>query len=261
MTAGMIQVEATLVERRFGGAVQELRLQQPQLAARLTAGQPVLVRTGWGMVPYLRRTFYPIAMAGDSWVVRVPADGDPGHAWLRTVPEGSALDCLGPIGLGFRLPDGTRRVLCLGEGEAAWSLLPLVVEADTLALAVALAVEVITRREGIPAARLPPAVEYRLIPRDGSHGSERLEDAWGDLLPWADVVMAAGSVPFYRRLAEAIRDHRLIVRRGFAQVLYPATFLCGTGACLACVADVAGGRRRVCRRGPVFDLTEVVGLG
>ncbi len=261
MTAGMIQVGATLVERRVVGAVQELRLQQPQLAARLTAGQPVLVRTGWGMVPYLRRSFYPIAITADSWVVRLPADGDPGHAWLRTVPEGTELDCLGPIGLGFRLPDGTRRVLCLGEGEAAWSLLPLVVEADTFGMAVAVAVEVSTKREAIPAARLPPAVEYRLIPRDGSHGPERLEDTWGDLLPWADVVMAAGSVPFYRRLVEAIRTHRLMVRQGLAQVLYPATFLCGTGACLACVADVAGGRRRVCRRGPVFDLTEVVETG
>jgi NAD(P)H-flavin reductase len=261
MTAGMMQVGATLVERRVMGAVQELRLQQPQLAARLTAGQPVLVRTGWGMVPYLRRALYPIAITADSWVVRLPADGDPGHAWLRTVPEGTELDCLGPIGLGFHLPDDTRRVLCLGEGEAAWCLLPLVVTADTLAMAVALAVEVLTEREAIPAPRLPPAVEYRLLLRGGRHGPERLEDAWGDLLPWADVVMAAGSVPFYRRLVEAIRTHRLMVRPGLAQVLYPATLLCGTGACLACVADVAGGRRRVCRRGPVFDLTAVVEPG
>jgi A/G-specific adenine glycosylase len=94
-----------------------------------------------------------------------------------------------------------------------------------------------------------------------SGAPDRLEDFWGELLTWADVVMAAGSLSFYRRLVEAIRIHRLVVRRGLAQVLYPATFLCGIGACLACAADVAGGRRRVCLRGPVFDLTDVVETG
>ena len=51
---------------------------------------------------------------------------------------------------------------------------------------------------------------------------------------------------------------RYEISRGFVQALYPATFLCGNGACQTCVADVAGGRRRVCQRGPVFDLADVV---
>lgn len=257
MTGGIVQSRARLVERRVIGAVHELRLHDPRLAGRLGPGQAVLVRTGWGLLPYLRRSFYPIAIAADSWVLRVPPDGDLGHAWLRTAPEGSELDCLGPVGVGFRLPDGVRRVLCLGEGDTTWALLPVVVEADAFQLAVTLAAEVVTARQAIPPARLPAAVEYRLTTVEGGRG--RLDAFWAELLPWADVVIAAGSLAFYRRLAAAIRDHRLVLTRGFAQVLYPATFLCGTGACLACVADVAGGRRRVCLRGPVFDLTDLEG--
>jgi Iron-sulfur cluster binding domain of dihydroorotate dehydrogenase B len=41
-------------------------------------------------------------------------------------------------------------------------------------------------------------------------------------------------------------------------VLYPQMFFCGTGACLSCVADLPDGRRRVCQRGPIFDLTDII---
>ena len=72
------------------------------------------------------------------------------------------------------------------------------------------------------------------------------------------MVVAAAPLPFYSQLAAAVKAVRYEISRGFAQVLYPATFLCGTGACRsASVADVAGGRRRVCLRGPVFDLADV----
>ena len=69
--------------------------------------------------------------------------------------------------------------------------------------------------------------------------------------------MAAGSLEFYAILATAVRAARFELTHGFAQVLYPATFLCGVGACQACVADLHGGRRRICQRGPVLDLAEV----
>ena len=71
-------------------------------------------------------------------------------------------------------------------------------------------------------------------------------------------MVAAAPLAFYGQLAAAVKAVRYEISRGFAQVLYPATFLCGNGACQTCVADVAGGRRRVCQRGPVFDLTDVV---
>ncbi len=98
----------------------------------------------------------------------------------------------------------------------------------------------------------------------------RIESQWTELLTgaasglgpgllgWADVVVAAAPLPFYGQLAAAVKAVRYEVSRGFAQALYPATFLCGSGACQTCVADVAGGRRRVCQRGPVFDLVDVV---
>jgi len=262
----MLQTTATLVDRRAIGAIQEITLAAPELTRILVPGQAVLVKTGWGLEPYLRRTFYPVAIDADTWTLRVPPGSDWGHAWLRAAPVGTEIDCLGPVGIGYLVPLGVRNVLGVGVGEHAWTLMPVVAQAEARGLSVALAMEARTPRELIPAPRLPAAVEYHTVTANGG----RTANQWADLLVgppsgpgpgllgWADVVVAAAPPDFYGQLAVAVKAARFEISRGFAQILYPATFLCGTGACQACVADVAGGRRRVCLRGPVFDLVDVL---
>ena len=261
----MLQTTADLIDRRTAGPAQELMLRAPELARTLVPGQAVLVKCGWGLEPYLRRTFYPIAVDDETWTLRVPPGSDWGHAWLRAAPVGTAIDCLGPVGIGYLVPLGVRNLLCVGVGEPAWTLLPVVTQAAARGLSVALAMEARTPRELIPAQRLSAAVEYHALTADG----RRIESQWTELLcgagsgsrsglfGWAEVVVAAAPLPFYGRLAAAVKAVRYEISRGFVQVLYPATFLCGNGACQTCVADVAGGRRRVCLRGPVFDLADV----
>ena len=262
----MIQTVAELIDRRTTGPAQELTLHTPELARALTPGQAVLVKTGWGLEPYLRRTFHPVAIDAETWTLRVPPGGDWGHAWLRAAPLGTAVDCLGPVGIGYLLPLGVRNVLCVGVGEWAWTLMPVVAQAAARGLSVALAMEARTPRELIPTQRLPAAVEYHAITADG----RRTEGQWAELLTgaasgsrsgllgWADAVVAAAPLAFSGQLAAGVKAVRYEISRGFAQVLYPASFLCGNGACQTCVADVAGGRRRVCMRGPVFDLVDLV---
>jgi len=262
----MLQTTATLITRMTTGPAQELTLRAPELARALVPGQAVLVKCGWGLEPYLRRTFYPIAVDDETWTLRVPPGSDWGHAWLRAAPVGTPIDCLGPVGVGYLVPLGVRNLLCVGVGELAWTLMPVVTQAAARGLSVALAMEARTPRELIPAQRLTAAVEYHTLTADG----RRIESQWAGLLAgeasgaqpgliaWADVVVAAAPLTFYGQLAAAVKAVRYDISRGFAQVLYPATFLCGSGACQTCVADVAGGRRRVCLRGPVFDLADVV---
>lgn len=255
----MLQVTAQLLERHTYGPTQELRLRAPELARLLSAGQAVLVRAGWRQEPFLRRTFYPIALDAESWTLRLPPSGDWGHAWLRTAVPGTAIDCLGPVGRGYSVGSGARNVLCAGEEEAAWALLPAVVEADAAGLSIAFAVQTTRDRDLIPPGRLPAGVEYRVATREGGPGDPgRLAATLGEWLGWADALLAAGSLGFYGQLAEAIKAARFGISRGFAQVLYPQTFFCGIGACHSCVADLPSGRRRVCLRGPVFDLLDLI---
>jgi dihydroorotate dehydrogenase electron transfer subunit len=256
----VLQVTAELLERRTYGPAQELRLGAPDLVGRLSAGQAVLVRAGWGLEPFLRRTFYPVALDAESWSLRLPPSGDWGHAWLRAAPVGTAVDCLGPVGKGYSIAPGARNVLCLGEEEAAWALLPVVMGADAAGLATAFAVQSVRARDVVPPGRLPAAVEYRVVRGEGgSDDARRLASTLGEWLAWADALLAAGSPAFYASLAEAIKAARFGVNRGFAQALtMQQSFFCGTGACHACVADLPGGRRRVCLRGPVFDLLDLL---
>ena len=113
----MLQTAATLITRTTTGPAQELTLGSPELARALTPGQAVLVKTGWGLEPYLRRTFYPIVVDAETWTLRVPPGSDWGHAWLRAAPVGTAIDCLGPVGIGFLVPPGVRNLLCVGVGD------------------------------------------------------------------------------------------------------------------------------------------------
>jgi dihydroorotate dehydrogenase electron transfer subunit len=257
----MLQVTAELLERRADGPALELRLHAPELARQLSAGQAVLVRAGWALEPFLRRTFHPVAVDRESWTLRLPPSGDWGHAWLRTAAPGTRIDCLGPVGRGYRVGSGVRNLLCAGEGATAWALLPAIASADAQRLSIAFAMQSPGGRDAIPPARLPAAVEYRVATDDTWGDPGRAVSGLGHWLAWADALLAAGSLQFYGQLAEAIKATRFGLARGFAQVLYPQTYFCGVGACLSCVADLASGRRRICLRGPVFDLLDVVAGG
>ena len=261
----LIQTLATLTARHAAGAAVEITLRAPDLARLLLPGQPVLIKSGPALSPYLRRTHYPIDLAAEDFTIRLQPSADWGDAYLRVAPVGAEIDCLGPVGLGYSLGGGIRNLLCVGEGENAWRLLPLVRWADEAGLSVTFVVGSLNARTALPAARLPAGVEYHLVTGDGVTHDGRpdvarpLLSTLSDLLPWAEALCASASLEFYGGLGDTIRQARFALARGFAQAVYPMQFLCGTGACQGCVADVAGGRRRVCLRGPVFDLVDIVG--
>jgi dihydroorotate dehydrogenase electron transfer subunit len=260
----LTQATGTITERRAAGAALELVVRSPEIARLLAPGQPVLVKAGPTLSPYLRRTFYPIALGAQDFTLRISPSSDWGDAWLRVMPVGAEIDCLGPVGNGFSVDTGVRNLLCVGEGAQAWSLLPLIGWADAAGLSVTFVAGAQSVRYAhsgaLPPARLPAGVEYHLVSSDGRPDVVRpLMSTLSDLLPWADALCAAMTGDAYDALADTVRAARYRLSRGFAQAIYPSQFLCGTGACQACVSDVAGGRRRVCLRGPVFDLTDIVG--
>jgi dihydroorotate dehydrogenase electron transfer subunit len=254
----MLQVTAEIVARSGEGAAAHISLQAPQLAQALAPGRAILLQTGWQAHPFLRRTFYPIAYDEQTVTVRVSTTGDWGHAWLRSVPIGTTIDCLGPIGNGFGVPPSARNLLYVGEGDMAWTLLPALQAGAGMGRNLTVA---FTGRssQAVPASRLPPAAEYHLaVAANPAARVHQFRETLLPLLQWSNALFAAGNLDFYQWLAPLIRDSRYVLTRAYAQVLHPAKFFCGVGACQACAADVAGGRRRVCLRGPVFDLLDVV---
>ncbi len=251
----MNQVQAAITHREQRGGSLHMQLENAQLASQLHPGQAILLRTAPGYDPFLRRTYYPIALGEQAFVLRIPPGSDRGDAWLRILPEGSLLDCLGPVGQGFVLSPGCRRLLCVGMGEHAWPLLPLVWQAVQQQIAVTFIVIASSPRQTPAPQHLPVSAEYRRLAPDPRLG---WPPALDELIAWADQIAAAAPRAHYRALATCIQEQRIVLPPDYAHVLVQTDFLCGRGACQACATDIAGGRRRVCLRGPVFDIRDVI---
>jgi dihydroorotate dehydrogenase electron transfer subunit len=101
--------------------------------------------------------------------------------------------------------------------------------------------------------RLPILVELRL-----AHDETTWQQQLAETIRWADQVAAALPNAAYPLLAQTIRQRRVRLDRGFAQVFVQADLACGVGACLACTIPLPdGSRTRACVHGPVFDLAVV----
>ena len=203
----MLQTLAEIVDRHTEGASQEIRLRAPDLARMLAPGRAVLLSAGAHLQPYLRRTFYPIAYDDETFTVRITPGDDWGHAWLRAAPEGSMLDCLGPVGNGFEVPAAARNLVVLAEGDAVWTLLPALLSAERAGKNVALACTAAGRGQLFPSQRLPARVEYAVT--TGGHSLERRRRFAGSIAPllaWSDTLLAAGGLDFYAWLAPVIQS-------------------------------------------------------
>ena len=86
-----------------------LRLSAPTLAAALRPGQFLLVNTE---TEYVRRPFFPVAVEGDCFSLLLPPASP-----LRQKGPGDELDCIGPFGKGFPLPDPARNLLLLAKAH------------------------------------------------------------------------------------------------------------------------------------------------
>ncbi len=247
-----------LAERTELGKGLLLRVQGARDLLTCKPGQFVMVRCGPAWTPYLRRALFPVDMRDDSLALWIDSLADEGLAWLSRRKVGDSLDLIGPLGKGFSLQPQQRRLLLVAEASHVAPLLALMQMQLARQGSVVLLLQGQTATDLLPAAALPPSVEYYTATHDGSAGDADVLDALlARAVPWADALAAAGSAPFLRRLQRRMAEIRPNPYRGFAQAVAPVPLPCGGGACLACLVETGRGHHRACQRGPVFDLTEL----
>ena len=175
---------------------------------------------------------------------------------LTTCKPGDFLSLLGPVGNGWHVPLKARRILLVGGGVG---LAPLTMLAEA------------EERRGTEVHALIGArnEDYLLMlscglaagcirhfaTDDGSMGyhgfNTDLLDGLFDELGF-DYVATCGPEPMQRIVAGKA------AARGIAcEVSLERRMACGLGACLSCVVDTVGGKKRACVDGPVFDAREV----
>jgi dihydroorotate dehydrogenase electron transfer subunit len=249
-------IESAPVGRRY----HRLLLDAPDLSACSRPGQffHLLCRDGAGNGPYLRRpmSIWRCGAEGPlGFLFHVKGKGTTALAGLRA---GDALSVVGPLGHGFALDPGWRRILILARGVGLATLAPLTGTAAATGIAV----------DAVLSARAPAdlmAKEFAgasgasvmpVFDEDGSSDAERVEALLRARFEHArpDAVFTCGSNRLFLLLQRLAAEHGIP-----GQVALEQQMGCGLGMCFCCVRQVrdAEGRivnLRVCAEGPVFDL-------
>src|SRR5436190_11196461 len=168
---------------------------------------------------------------------------------------------VGPLGVGFTIPERCRHIVVLGRGVGLATLAPI----SQLALERGIGVTAILSArspEFIMAADLfaQAGEVISVLDTDASSAVANVEAILRRLISEgkADAFYTCGSNRLFQLMKQIARERSIP-----GQVAMEQIFACGLGPCYVCVRtfEVAGRKelRRVCIDGPVFDLQEAVG--
>jgi dihydroorotate dehydrogenase electron transfer subunit len=216
-----------------------MSMHAPEIAANVRAGQ--FVNLGLAG-QFLRRPFSVYRVDGDRIEIVLKAVGV-GTAQLLAMQPGDVVSCLGPLGHGFELAAGPRRVVLVSGGLGV-APMPL-------------------------AAKEARALGMHVTWVHGARSGEELcSESDGDEVIWAT---DDGSRGFAGTAVSAAPDGELVLACGPNRMLaavagrWPQALVavetymgCGTGVCLGCaVPGINGGYDRACKEGPVYRAARV----
>jgi dihydroorotate dehydrogenase electron transfer subunit len=231
-------------------------LEAPVVAARLEAGQFVHLRLPAFEAHILRRPFSVFELDAERGTLGIAYQvvGE-GTRYLAGLESGAALDLIGPLGRGWRVPETARRVLLVagGVGLAPLNMLlaPLAKRCQVHLIAGAQSAERLMPLEG-----LDGRIELTVTTDDGTAGHKGFTtDVARELLAQRDFdyIATCGPEPMQRTVAALAREAGVA-----CEVSLERRMACGVGACLSCVVATTAGNKRVCVDGPVFDSQEVI---
>lgn len=204
--------------------------------------------------PYLPRAFSfarakPLEGGGAALEFVLERVG-PGTARLAELRCGEDLALVGPLGVGFRPPEGTRAIL-VGGGIG---IAPLICLEEALGRAVD---EVLLGFRGAGHAIAAGLIERDTVVStdDGSVGRHGLvTDLLAERLPGDTParVYACGPPAMLEAVRALCADHEVP-----AELALESGMACGFGACYGCVVPTRTGYQRVCVEGPVFDASDL----
>ena len=269
--AALVNEHARIVENEHVGPRLHLMvLESPAICEAITPGQFVHMKVPGAPDHVLRR---PFSIYGrDTQVSTIDILYQEVGSLTRFMPSlcaGTSVEMIGPIGNTWsgmkRFVEGTcTHALLVGGGVGA---APLYLLTESLALA-GCKLDVVLGAQTFDAlvareryTRLL-GCEPQCATDDGSYGragfctslvEERLEQgAIADGKPY-DYLAVCGPEPLMKIVAGMGEKAGV-----YAEVSMEKRMACGVGACLSCVVDTVGGKRRSCVDGPIFDAADIV---
>jgi dihydroorotate dehydrogenase electron transfer subunit len=253
--------KATILSHKPAGrGYYRLALKAPEAAALAVPGQFVMLRVTENMDPLLARPFgISSVITGKSIELFYRVAGR-GTSLLTRGETGHTLSLLGPLGKGFPLPgkDITPALIAGGSGFPPLHFLALRAGARSHFISGARDKECLPP-VGVLKSLREHTEKVHIATEDGSAGRKGLStDILNAFLAGRErktrmVIYACGPHAMLAAVSRIAAEHSIL-----CYVSMEERMACGLGACMGCSIPVkAGGYKRACKEGPVFDSREI----
>lgn len=211
---------------------------------RAKAGQFYMLRA-WDSYPVLSRPLSVFDTDGESVSFLYKTVGE-GTRIFSGLKPGDEITLLGPCGNGFPEVKGKIALIGGGAGIAPLYLAAKQIKAShdksEIDLFLGFSDEILLENEF-------SQVADRLVTDVGGYITDKLEPSGYDF------ILTCGPEIMMRKLCEKCAGTKARV-----YVSLESRMACGIGSCLACTCKTAGGNRKVCKDGPVFEGEAVFSL-
>lgn len=219
----------------------------------ICGGQFVNISTG-DNTQLLRRPFGVAKTDGENISVCYQIKGV-GTTALKSVKVGDKLKCMLPLGNGFNL-NGYKKVAVIGGGVGVFPLVSTILQ---YANDIEFHTYIGFRNSSAVCFEdeLKRSKTLKIVTDDGSYGEKgnAVSAYFNDSLSGVDAIISCGP-PIMLKVLKA--ELEKIGNTIPCFVSLEERMGCGIGACLVCVCkDSTGQNKRVCKDGPVFDITKV----
>lgn len=231
-----------------------LRLVSPVALPPITPGQFVEVRCDNTAAAMLRRPISIHRAEAEAGMVELLIHCvGAGTNTLAQLKVGDRLNCLLPLGRGFTLLGGGKRVLLVGGGVGSAPLLQLGIEQARLGNDVTFILGGKTASDILLKERYEEVGRLCITTEDGSLGTRGFVTQHDVIGQSYDIIQTCGPRPMMQAVA------RLAQERGTdCEVSLENLMACGMGACLCCVEKTTRGHVCVCTEGPVFNSRDLL---
>jgi len=237
-----------------------MRLRSEKVAGNAFPGQFVNIKCRDSLEVFLRR---PISILRtnteeNTFDIAYMLRGK-GTRILSCLKEGDMLDCIGPLGKGFTLPEKGERICVVGGGIGIFPLLFLLERSKGVDRTAFIGFR--TRDLAVLQDDFKKASEKLVITTDdgslGENGPVTVPFLKYLETEKPDRVYTCGPVPMMKAVAGACTEKGI-----FCEVSMEQRMGCGIGACLVCACKIRHNNdytyERICRDGPVFNAERVI---
>ncbi len=253
--------KATILSHTSAGrGYYRIVLKAPEIAPAALPGQFVMLRVSENLDPLLARPFGISSVLTKSSIEIFYRVVGRGTDLLTGRKAGEQLTVLGPLGNAFPMPDGQATAILVAGGSGFPPLHFLSQRARCRThLFYGARDKTCLPPDGVLKNFRETCTRVHLATEDGSRGAKgMITDVLNAFLARMEqktrlVLYACGPHAMLGAVSKIAREHSLS-----CSVSLEARMACGVGACMGCsVSMKAGGYKRVCKEGPVFDAQEI----